>query len=257
MVVSSASAKPWREKKEWRTTPCDSDKELVSWGGIKGKRSLVKMCKEWEVGMEIGENVNRDEVEKLLSSVGDGWQISLIESMKGIFPSGNLVVGQALSCFLKLKYIKADTNDNTSRCWEELQTSLQSAGACISRKGFTARDNGFHNVVGPEKEKAVVLRVNSQYSAFYTCKEDLANEGLEDASEDLYKRQQLQELTQTASVYVLVARKDANEVTSTVSVNNAISSGQSSLLTTDQHKLKGKNDYEAIYTAYQLHRRWT
>lgn len=28
------------------------------------------------------------------------------------------------------EYSKADTNDYTSRCWEELQTSLQSAGAC-------------------------------------------------------------------------------------------------------------------------------
>ncbi|KVH90571.1 hypothetical protein Ccrd_007407 [Cynara cardunculus var. scolymus] len=38
-----------------------------------------------------------------LSSVGNEWQISLIESINDIFPLGNLVAGQALSCFLKLK----------------------------------------------------------------------------------------------------------------------------------------------------------
>ncbi|GKD59143.1 pectinesterase, active site-containing protein [Tanacetum coccineum] len=32
-----------------------------------------------------------------------------------------------------------------------------------------ARDIGFHNVAGPEKEQAVSLHVNSQYSAFYIC----------------------------------------------------------------------------------------
>ncbi|KAJ9554786.1 hypothetical protein OSB04_009400 [Centaurea solstitialis] len=41
-----------------------------------------------------------------LSSVGNEWQISLIESINDIFPSGNLVAGQALSCFLKLKNVK-------------------------------------------------------------------------------------------------------------------------------------------------------
>ncbi|GKA62127.1 hypothetical protein Tco_0761646, partial [Tanacetum coccineum] len=55
----------------WRLGFSDSDKELVSWGGIKGNRSLVKMCKEWEVGMEIGANVNRDDVEKLARELMD------------------------------------------------------------------------------------------------------------------------------------------------------------------------------------------
>ncbi|XP_024985090.1 trafficking protein particle complex subunit 8 isoform X2 [Cynara cardunculus var. scolymus] len=41
-----------------------------------------------------------------LSSVGNEWQISLIESINDIFPLGNLVAGQALSCFLKLKNVK-------------------------------------------------------------------------------------------------------------------------------------------------------
>ncbi|KAL4591859.1 hypothetical protein LXL04_004833 [Taraxacum kok-saghyz] len=38
-----------------------------------------------------------------LSSVGSEWQISLIESIQDLIPSGNLVPGQALSAFLKLK----------------------------------------------------------------------------------------------------------------------------------------------------------
>lgn len=40
-----------------------------------------------------------------LSSVGSEWQISLIESIQDIIPSGNLASGQSLSCFLKLKVI--------------------------------------------------------------------------------------------------------------------------------------------------------
>lgn len=41
-----------------------------------------------------------------LSSVGNEWHISLIEPIKDIFPSGNLLPAQALSCFLKLKVIQ-------------------------------------------------------------------------------------------------------------------------------------------------------
>nr|GEV78526.1 trafficking protein particle complex subunit 8 isoform X1 [Tanacetum cinerariifolium] len=62
---------------------------------------------EYIVRMDV---INRTSLRSIklhqLSSVGDGWQISLIESMKGIFPSGNLGAGQALSCFLKLKSVK-------------------------------------------------------------------------------------------------------------------------------------------------------
>nr|GEZ16435.1 serine/threonine-protein kinase SMG1-like [Tanacetum cinerariifolium] len=40
----------------------------------------------------------------------------------------------------------------------------------ISRKGFMARDIGFHNIAGREKEHAVALRVNSQYPTTYSIR---------------------------------------------------------------------------------------
>lgn len=62
---------------------------------------------EYIVRMDV---INRTSLRSLklhqLSSVGNEWQISLIESIKDIFPSGNLVAGQALSCFFKLKNMK-------------------------------------------------------------------------------------------------------------------------------------------------------
>ncbi|XP_071710414.1 uncharacterized protein [Rutidosis leptorrhynchoides] len=51
-----------------------------------------------------------------LSCVGNEWQISLIESIKDILPSGNLVAGQALSCFLKLKNVKT-TEETSTDVW--------------------------------------------------------------------------------------------------------------------------------------------
>ena len=38
-----------------------------------------------------------------LSSVGNEWEISLLQPMDTVFPSDFLVAGQALSCFFKLK----------------------------------------------------------------------------------------------------------------------------------------------------------
>lgn len=38
-----------------------------------------------------------------LSSVGDQWEISLLQPVDTIFPSQSLLAGQALSCFFKLK----------------------------------------------------------------------------------------------------------------------------------------------------------
>lgn len=59
---------------------------------------------EYVVRMDV---INRTSLRNFklhqLSSVGNEWQISLIESIDHIFPTGNLVPGQALSCFLKLK----------------------------------------------------------------------------------------------------------------------------------------------------------
>ncbi|GKB36382.1 trafficking protein particle complex subunit 8 isoform X1 [Tanacetum coccineum] len=68
----------------------------------------ISLCptrlKEYIMRMDV---INRTSLRSIklhqLSSVGDGWKISLIESMKGIFPSGNLGASPALSCFLKLK----------------------------------------------------------------------------------------------------------------------------------------------------------
>nr|XP_043638144.1 trafficking protein particle complex subunit 8 [Erigeron canadensis] len=72
---------------------------------------------EYIVRMDV---INRTSLRSLklhqLSSVGNEWQISLIESIEDIFPSGNLVAGQALSCFLKLKNVKTtETNREASR----------------------------------------------------------------------------------------------------------------------------------------------
>ncbi|KAL8255725.1 hypothetical protein R6Q59_030792 [Mikania micrantha] len=62
---------------------------------------------EYVVRMDV---INRTSLRNFklhqLSSVGNEWQISLIESINHIFPSGNLVPGQALSCFLKLTNVK-------------------------------------------------------------------------------------------------------------------------------------------------------
>lgn len=38
-----------------------------------------------------------------LSSVGDQWEISLLQPVDTIFPSRSLLAGQALSCFFMLK----------------------------------------------------------------------------------------------------------------------------------------------------------
>ncbi|KAK9072718.1 hypothetical protein SSX86_009153 [Deinandra increscens subsp. villosa] len=62
---------------------------------------------EYVVRMDV---INRTSLRNFklhqLSSVGNEWQISLIESIEHIFPSGNLEPGQALSCFLKLRNVK-------------------------------------------------------------------------------------------------------------------------------------------------------
>lgn len=71
---------------------------------------------EYIVRMDV---INRTNLRSLklhqLSTVGNGWQISLIESIKDIFPSGNLVAGQALSCFLKLKDVKTTETATDAR----------------------------------------------------------------------------------------------------------------------------------------------
>ena len=38
-----------------------------------------------------------------LSSVGNEWEISLLQPIEAIFPSDFLLAGQALSCFFKLE----------------------------------------------------------------------------------------------------------------------------------------------------------
>nr|GEV27191.1 UDP-glycosyltransferase 85C1-like [Tanacetum cinerariifolium] len=45
---------------------------MASWCCQEERINCIQMCKEWDVGMEIGENVNRDEVEKLLRELMDG-----------------------------------------------------------------------------------------------------------------------------------------------------------------------------------------
>ncbi|KAI3823375.1 hypothetical protein L1987_04810 [Smallanthus sonchifolius] len=71
---------------------------------------------EYVVRMDV---INRTSLRNFklhqLSSVGNEWQISLIESINHIFPSGNLVPGQALSCFLKLKNVK--TTETKTDVW--------------------------------------------------------------------------------------------------------------------------------------------
>ncbi|GJV18746.1 pectinesterase, active site-containing protein [Tanacetum coccineum] len=61
------------------------------------------------------------------------------------------------------------TKISGSRNMIDRWATYRSATLCVSGKGFMARDIAFHNVAGPEKEQAVALRVNSQYSAFYRC----------------------------------------------------------------------------------------
>ncbi|XP_076953793.1 uncharacterized protein LOC143627976 [Bidens hawaiensis] len=71
---------------------------------------------EYVVRMDV---INRTSLRNFklhqLSSVGKEWQISLIESIDHIFPTGNLVPGQALSCFLKLKNVK--TTETETDVW--------------------------------------------------------------------------------------------------------------------------------------------
>ncbi|KAK1435003.1 hypothetical protein QVD17_00758 [Tagetes erecta] len=71
---------------------------------------------EYVVRMDV---INRTSLRNFklhqLSSVGNDWQISLVEPIKHIFPSGNLEPGQALSCFLKLKNLK--TTETETDVW--------------------------------------------------------------------------------------------------------------------------------------------
>lgn len=70
---------------------------------------------EYIVRMDVINKGLRSLKLRQLSSVGSEWQISLIESIQDIFPSGNLVAGQALSCFLKLKNTK--TTETATDVW--------------------------------------------------------------------------------------------------------------------------------------------
>ncbi|XP_022024957.1 trafficking protein particle complex subunit 8 isoform X1 [Helianthus annuus] len=73
---------------------------------------------EYVVRMDI---INRTSLRNFklhqLSSVGNEWKISLIESLNHIFPSGILVPGQALTCFLKLKNVKTSETDTETDVW--------------------------------------------------------------------------------------------------------------------------------------------
>ncbi|KAK7411799.1 hypothetical protein VNO78_03240 [Psophocarpus tetragonolobus] len=48
-------------------------------------------------------------------------------------------------------------------------TTYHSATVGVSGEGFLARDIAFVNSAGPEKQQAVALRVNAEFTAFYRC----------------------------------------------------------------------------------------
>ncbi|GJX99095.1 hypothetical protein Tco_0356114 [Tanacetum coccineum] len=116
----------------WRLGFSDSDKELVSWGGIKGNRSLVKMCKEWEVGMEIGANVNQDDVEKLARE--------LMDRIKGKRLRKTYIEWKTKSKIVNIHYT------NGSRLTDQTQTRTQKSSRTESQR--------------PDRDKTTEIRQN-------------------------------------------------------------------------------------------------
>ncbi|KAM7463415.1 hypothetical protein LguiA_031536 [Lonicera macranthoides] len=56
-----------------------------------------------------------------------------------------------------------------SRNVQDGSTTFRSATFAVSGAGFIARDMTFENTAGPEKNQAVALRSNSDFSVFYRC----------------------------------------------------------------------------------------
>ncbi|GJU33642.1 probable pectinesterase/pectinesterase inhibitor 12 [Tanacetum coccineum] len=48
-------------------------------------------------------------------------------------------------------------------------TTFRSATVAVSGEGFLARDIGFYNMAGAEKQQAVALRINADFAAMYRC----------------------------------------------------------------------------------------
>ncbi|KAI7750934.1 hypothetical protein M8C21_026915 [Ambrosia artemisiifolia] len=48
-------------------------------------------------------------------------------------------------------------------------TTFRFATVVVSGEGFLAHDIGFHNLAGPEKHQAIVLRIKADFAAVYRC----------------------------------------------------------------------------------------